>query len=474
MALEMAEARDPHARVWGAAVVALYAAAAILAPGYLHPDEHFQTLEWARVALSGAPADGLTWEYAARIRPWLQPGLYAGVGLAVDPSTHPFGFALACRLLTALLGAAGVLLLATRYRAWFPRPDHLRLAWISTALFYPLPVLHARTSSEALGGALALAGLGLVTGRGRGLALGGLCLGLAIHARYQLGFLVIGLGAWQLLAARDRARVGPTLAGLTLGLGLGLVADRIGYGTWQLTPWRYLVENLVEGRAASFGTAPPWAYVGYLWHDLALPFSLVAILALPVAAARAPRHPLVWAALPFVLGHAAVGHKEPRFLFPYLFLLPPLAVLAFARDLDRLPPRLRRGGLVVLLALNLWWLGVGRHPTLRAGPWLEAWSAAGRPPLFFTGEDPFGRDDLHATLFAAGAEARPSHASDPQSGLHYVYDRRPGRAVEVPSGCELVGVWPWTWRHLPAAWLTNRTGQRLLWSRDRHALLRCD
>jgi hypothetical protein len=69
---------------------------------------------------------------------------------------------------------------------------------------------------------------------------------------------------------------------------------------------------------------------------------------------------LVWAAVPFVVGHSLVGHKEARFLIPLTYALVPLLVLAA----DNLPERVgavlagwyrSRGGRVatrVFVALN--------------------------------------------------------------------------------------------------------------------------
>jgi phosphatidylinositol glycan class B len=54
----------------------LTAVSAVTSVTIFHPDEHFQTVEFASLKLGFTAASELPWEYAARLRPWLQPALY--------------------------------------------------------------------------------------------------------------------------------------------------------------------------------------------------------------------------------------------------------------------------------------------------------------------------------------------------------------------------------------------------------------
>jgi hypothetical protein len=56
----------------------------------------------------------------------------------------------------------------------------------------------------------------------------------------------------------------------------------------------------------------------------------------------ARHHVIVWVTVPFVLLHAVVAHKEPRFLLPLLYLIGPLLAVC----VDALP----RGGVASLVA----------------------------------------------------------------------------------------------------------------------------
>ncbi|MCA9549512.1 MAG: hypothetical protein KC933_05705 [Myxococcales bacterium] len=470
---------DREARIWLGLTALLHLVAVFRWPGYLHPDEHFQTLELASYALGHTPADALPWEFEARIRPWFQPGLYALVGLVVPPD-RPFAFATACRGLSALIAWLSVLALGTRYRAWFPDAATRRFAWAATATFYVLPVLRVRTSSENLGAALFVLGLALAVSprdRARTDVFAGLLAGLGFLARYQMGFMVVGLLAWRLIATRAPRRAAVLSLGVLTAIGLGVLVDRWGYGIWQLTPWRYAVVNLLEGKAASFGEAPPWAYAGYLWHDLALPFDLLTLLALPLALLRAPRHPLVWVNLPFVLGHAVIGHKEPRFLYPYLCLVPPLLAVAGAGLGARVPRGLRRVAVGALVVLDAWWLLAYYPPELRAGPWLEPLVAVARP-ISYGGEDPFRPVGPRTRLYAGERVSTARPATDAAASsvplVYYHYQRRARSSpVELEEACDRLGVWPWPWAVLPDGLTTSTFGRHALDTEVRHAVYLC-
>ena len=96
-----------------------------------------------------------------------------------------------------------------------------------------------------------------------------------------------------------------------------------------MSPYGYFVANLLEGVAKSFGTSPFYAYFYLLLQNPFAPLALYCEAVAIVAVVRNPRHPLAWAVAAFVLAHAAIGHKEDRFLFPLFPFLVVLFPLAF-------------------------------------------------------------------------------------------------------------------------------------------------
>lgn len=307
---------------------------------FYFPDEHYQVLEFMGHKLGITPAAALPWEYGARIRPWLQPGLYYLVAaplraLGVDDM---FAISFLLRLLTGLFSLTA---LAAFVRALAPglADDTRRTFLRALPLFGFLPYLMVRTASETLSAAfiaLAIAAL-LNTRTPARLALAGLLCGLAFEARYQTALMGLGLFAWMAVIARARlAALAAFIGGGLIALAIGTLADRWGYGAWVFPPWDYFDVNILQGVAArTFGREPVFAYLYLLPATGFFAITLVVMAGLAAMWLRAPRHVLTWATLPFVLLHVLVAHKEARFLFPLALLAPAFPVLGFSPHLPR-------------------------------------------------------------------------------------------------------------------------------------------
>lgn len=318
----------------GAMVLAL---GAIGSEGHFHADEYFQVLEFAAWKLGLRPAEGLPWEFGARLRPAFQPALVVALYTAWSwvAVPDPFMVAMVLRLLSGALTWTAMVLLVRGASATHAA---LRLTPLQPVLFFlsfllwPVVFNGVRFSSEGWAASLFAIGFAryaysAAPNRWADLA-NGLLLGAAFLARYQAGLLIAGLLGWSLLIARYRwERWTFGTLGVLLAVGFGVLLDRWFYGEWVLTAARYFTENLVEGRAASFGVEPWWYYFTQVLERAIPPFSLLYVLPPLLVIAVRRRDPLTWAVVPFLLVHLLIGHKEVRFLFPILCLLPVLVVL---------------------------------------------------------------------------------------------------------------------------------------------------
>lgn len=305
--------------VWG-----LVCLAAFFATGYHHPDEYMQIIEFANAKLGGRPAESLTWEYAAQMRPWLQPGTFYVLVKCLAPWIQdPFLLISIYRLCLGTLGLCALVLFREKVlRAWSDLPS-----WIpQSALFlFFVPWLFTRHSSESLSASLLVIGSTLLlTKRGVTWAwTAGLILGLAFQARYQVALFVFGLVVACLLF--EKRKVSDFLSGL-VGFGfacaLGFWIDVWGYGEPVFAAWNYFYQNVILDKASQWGVSPFWSYLGLMqshpWFLLSLPMTAL----FGFAVVRNWRHPIVFGSLFFVLGHSVIGHKEMRFLFPILPFLP--------------------------------------------------------------------------------------------------------------------------------------------------------
>ena len=189
-----------------------------------------------------------------------------------------------------------------------------------------------RFSSEGFSTALFAIGYAGIAHRREGAGpwaalLSGALLGLAVVARLQMALMVAGLIAWCLFIARVRWSVLLNImAGSVIGFGAGVLIDRWFYGEWVFTAWNYIDVNMMQGKAADFGTQPWWHYFAALFERMLPPFSLLFLAPPLLFFALRRREALTWTVLPFIVGHCLIAHKEFRFMFPVLPLLPPLVV----------------------------------------------------------------------------------------------------------------------------------------------------
>ncbi|MFZ1693988.1 MAG: hypothetical protein WAT74_12380 [Flavobacteriales bacterium] len=311
--------------------------AAIFSEGVHHADEHYQILEFAGWKLGITPADQLPWEFAERMRPALQPAIAVLVHrtLALFGEPDPFVVAMLLRMLAAALTfSAAILLLRGQLR---DNPALHEIGWLKLYLFLAFLLWFGvycgvRFSSEGFSAALFAMGFAVVVhrkpdGRDWPLLFAGLLLGSAVVARFQMALMVAGLLAWCIFITRMRwSAMGLIVVGGLVSVGLGALIDRWFYGEWVFTAWNYIELNVIQGKAAEFGTHPWWHYFAAIFERAVPPFSLLFLAPPLVLFALRRRSALTWAVLPFLLGHMLIGHKEYRFMFPAVPLLPALVV----------------------------------------------------------------------------------------------------------------------------------------------------
>jgi len=337
-----------HFRWCLAASAFLFLIYAIFSEGYLHPDEYFQTVEFASSKLGITDTADLPWEYRQQMRSWLQPALYVVVGEAAEALgiRRPMVLLLVFRLVTGLVAWSALWTLIIAGRRWIDAEDQRRRLYSIAGLLWLLPLLGVHTSGETAATAALCFAIASLEWRAdlqdhvlRFLAavLGGIAFGLCFGLRYPSGLMAAGAGLWYLYSARQRLSLFMSLflglaLGATLALALAVIIDRWGYGSTTFPVYSYLYQNFVEGRAAGYGTAP---FFGYLYLPLQNPMAPLVLLLLAatlIAWARRPWSVLTWASAPYVAVLCVQAHKETRFLYPLAPFLPFFIVFALASE----------------------------------------------------------------------------------------------------------------------------------------------
>ena len=299
-----------------------------------HPDEWFQTAEFARVITDGVAYHShemgmhlrnLAWPMALavplKLAEWLLPQ-------EVSAATRAIQFF--CGLLD-LAGLWGFWQLVKRMRlsrTW----QHLALA-LMILPFYTVSE-SIRPSSEHIAIILTWVTLGLLAAGSPLLA--GLSAVAIAAVKYPAG--LISLGIFMALAAETRrTKVSQTQfvkfsAGIAIGLVVFGIPDWIFYGRPWESLWMYLQFNLLTGLSASiFGQQGVQEYARIFvdhWGRMPLPFvGLPLLVAAVYGLQRAVRgrdivfRAAAFGAIAYLIGHLLVGHKEPRFMLPLESLL---------------------------------------------------------------------------------------------------------------------------------------------------------
>lgn len=317
--------------------------------GYHQADEHFQINEFAWYLLGEGPAEDLPWEFGERMRPTLQPVVAAAYFQVMGwlGFSSPYLMNWIIRIAMSLVSLASMLLMIRLFECELKSISARRILWGASILFWFLPYLLIRFTAENTSGIAFVLALYVLYDRkeevSRTLSWGkvvgaGALLGLCFVLRYQMAFALAGLGLWMLVfRALSFGRISLMVSTAFAIFGLSILLDSWFYGEWTVAPYQYYVANIVEKKAASFGVHPWYQYFIELFIWMGPPLSIVLVFLLFFGLYKRPKHLLTWCFMPFFLAHVAVGHKEMRFLFPMLYILPLFVAIA----VENLPSRLR-------------------------------------------------------------------------------------------------------------------------------------
>jgi phosphatidylinositol glycan class B len=317
----------------------LYAFVAFVAIWYWHVDEHYQIFEFASYKLGFTPLENLAWEYKSHIRSGILPFFAYCVSkiLLFLQVFNPFLVEAICRVLGSLLFVFVMQRLILKFEIDTLDNDSRKRFFLFHMLFWILPIVMVRFSSEAIGASLFWIGFLFLDVwkdkvKFRTIFFVGIIWGLAFYIRIHLAILIGMTYLWMLCFRRQRW---PDIFLLAGGFGLATIVEISLnywlYGAIVWTPFDYFKVNIIDNVASQYGVMPFYFYIVEIVKNLLPPLSLFILGGLGLFVYYYPKSIYSWLLASFILIHSLIGHKEYRFLFPIFPILAPLACLGFVR-----------------------------------------------------------------------------------------------------------------------------------------------
>jgi len=338
----------------------LFVVVAYFSQGFNQFDEHTQVLEFGAYKLGMVEEKNLSWEFASQMRPAIQPLMVFCTHklVAVFGVESPFTIAFILRLFTAFISFISIHLLIKAFYNDI-KGENLKKSFILLSFFLWFGVFHSvRFSSENMAGRIFVIAFALFfiwkDKAAKHYFAMGILLGFSFLFRYQNAFMIVGWMAWLLFINKSKINeLLLSVLGILLVFVFGILIDRWFYGEWVLSTWKYFEENILLNKAAGFGVHPWYTYFVEIFNVGIPPFSLVFILPLILLSVFRWKEALVWTVVPFFLVHCYIGHKELRFLYPALGLLP-LMIVRSGEWFNEKWPALFQSKVSKILVLIFW------------------------------------------------------------------------------------------------------------------------
>jgi phosphatidylinositol glycan class B len=309
--------------------------------GAIDPDEHCAIIEFARLKMGLNTLADMTWEYEAQIRSTIQPVICYLIFKFLNAIhiTDPYSMGFFLRLLTAALALYSIHRFIRCTEHFVTNKNSKIIYYLLSYLTWFTPYISVHFGSETWGGLFLLNSLTLYFDQkenDRNYFLIGFMLGISFLCRFQMALSIMGFVAWLLFVSKISFRnILVLIMGCFICLLLGAIIDSWFYGSLVFTPWNYFYIDLVKSKTdelTSVFEASPW--YTYLTYLLILPgyfLGILLLLSFLILIITKPKHILLWCIIPFLVVHSLIPHKQERFIFPMIYLLPLLLMSAYEK-----------------------------------------------------------------------------------------------------------------------------------------------
>ena len=262
------------------------------------------------------------------------PALQPAIALVIIKSLNliniynPFTYALILRIISALLSWFIVCKACLLFIKDFSSVTGKRIFLLLSLFLWFIPFISVRFSSENYSAITFLGAVYLIIRYGNdisykkifSLVIAGLLLGFSFFFRFQLAFAIIGLGLWLVIINKMQWKnlLILVFSGM-FAIAICILLDCWFYGKFELTPINYYIANIVENKAAGWGTFPWWYYFQLVFIQAIPPISILLIVFFFAGIYKKPTNVFTCCIIIFLIAHFAVGHKEMRFMLPMAY-----------------------------------------------------------------------------------------------------------------------------------------------------------
>lgn len=301
--------------------------AIIFSIGFYRHDEQREILQMVGHKLEMYDASYLSFQFHSEIRPVLQPMFYVWCSqiYLFFFDLNPHHLAVLLRLVSSLFGISSLWVLYKTFEDKLKNIENQTWYFFFAGLLYFLPFLHARTSNENLSASFFIFGLYFLRNKEtwKNAFYAGMMFGICFVLRFQLIVMITSTILWFLIFQKYSFKKYLALTGTFLAVvGFNTFIDSYYYGHFSFTPFNYIYVNIIQKYVNEFGVTPFYDYFIQAFKDGPPPLSLLFIISYLALWIKFPKSLLTWMTLPFFIVHSLIGHKEFRFIFPIVFLLP--------------------------------------------------------------------------------------------------------------------------------------------------------
>ncbi|MBN1329384.1 MAG: glycosyltransferase family 39 protein [Candidatus Heimdallarchaeota archaeon] len=332
--------------------------ASIFSKGYIHPDEHYQSIEIAYYEIFGEGY--IPWEFVEGVRSWVYPGIVLLIFKVMIwiGVTNIEILLIFVRLFSACCSMITVITVYFLGKDLFDEKVGL-VATIFVSFWFDFVFWSARTMSDSIAANFTLLGIfiivhfltkqkeldnlnkqilknkikmGLIPG-----FLAGLMFGLSFIFKFPAIILALPFGLW-LLVKKKWSAMSFFIIGIGVMVLLQGIIDVFTWGAFLQSPIKFFNYNIFTGQNEIHGTSPFFAYP-FLIFDAYGDFFILFLLFFVFGLNKEKNSLwLLFAILFFLLVFSFIGHKEYRFLLPIM----PISVIFAAKGFLEYPKKIKR------------------------------------------------------------------------------------------------------------------------------------